>query len=163
MNITVYDILILLVLAAFALWGLRRGLILTLFSLVALIVALVGAMLATNLLAPTVAGWLEPAVEPTVTAAVEDALPDGWNALSAEDLRQQLEQADLPFGLEGYVEQLLEELPLDAQTLVEDVSASLSRQAAEYIASALVFLVCFVLILILWHLLAKGLNLVAKL
>lgn len=164
MRLIIYDILILLVLAAFALWGMRRGLILTLFSLVSLLVALVGSILITDLLAPTVAGWLEPAVEPTVTAAVEDALPDGWASLSSDQLQQQLEQADLPFGLSEYIEQLFLELPsLDTQTLVENISARLSQQAAECIASVLVFVIFFVLILILWRALARGLNLVTKL
>lgn len=166
MNFNVYDILILAVLVVFALWGLRKGLILTLFSLIALLVALIGSLLVTSLFAPTVGGWLEPAIKPSVTAAVESALPETvvQAELSTDQLLDLLEQAELPFGLEDYIAQLVEELPaVNSQTLVEDVAGSLTRQAAQTIAKFLVFLVCFILILILWHLIARGLNLIAKL
>ncbi len=164
MNSLLLDIVILAVLIIFALWGLRRGFVMTLCSLVALLVALVGAVLVTNLFAPTVADWIQPAIEPSVTSAVEDALPAQWSTLSTDELGQLLEQADLPFGLENSIQQLLEQSPsLDAQTLVEDLSVSLSRQAAEYVASALVFLVCFILIVLLWRMIARGLDLVARL
>lgn len=166
MNSIVYDILILVVLAVFALWGLRRGFIMTLCSLAALLVALAGSLLVTNLLAPTVAGWLEPALQPTITAAVEDALPAeaAQAGLSTDQLLALLEQADLPFGLEEYMAQLVQELPsVSSQTLVEEAAASLTQRAALLIAQGLVFLICFIAILILWQLLARSLNLVAKL
>ncbi|MCD7927305.1 MAG: CvpA family protein [Oscillospiraceae bacterium] len=164
MNFIFLDIAILVVFIIFALWGMRRGFVMTLCSLIALLVALVGAVLVTNLFAPTVADWIQPAIEPSVTSAVENALPAQWANLSTSELGQLLEQADLPFGLENSVQQLLEQSPsLDAQALVEDLSVSLSQQAAEYMASALVFLVCFILILLLWRMIARGLDLVARL
>lgn len=166
MNSILYDILILLVLVAFALWGMRRGFIMTLCSLIALLVALVGSLLLTNLFAPVVAGWLEPAIKPSVTAAVENTLPEEVTqaGLSISELQTLLEKAELPFGLEDYIEQFIGELPsLNTQTLVEDVANSLTRQVATVVARTLLFLVCFIVILILWHLLARGLNLVAKL
>lgn len=166
MQFNVYDIFILAVLIIFALWGMRKGFILTLCSLIALLVALVGSVLVTSLFAPTVAGWLEPAIRPSVTAAVESALPEEVTqaGLTAGQLLDQLEQAELPFGLDSYIAKLIEDMPsINPLTLVEDVSASLAQQAALLVAKALVFLVCFILILILWCLLSRGLNLVAKL
>lgn len=166
MNFNVYDIVILLVLAAFALWGMRRGFVMTLCSLIALLVALVGALAVTNFFAPAVAGWLEPVIQPSVAAAVEEALPEEATqaGLSREQLLELLEQTDLPFGLEDSLAELVEQLPtLEPQTVVEDVALSLTQKAAQMIAKALVFLVCFVLILILWHLLAHALDLVARL
>lgn len=160
------NILILLVVAAFALWGMRRGFVMTLFSLAALLVALIGSLLVTNLLAPTVAEWLEPAIEPSMSAAVEDALSEELDqaGLSREQLVAALEETELPFGLEDYLIELVETMPsFMPQSLIDTAAAALSQRVAQILAKTLVFLASFILILLLWHLIAHCLDLVAKL
>ena len=167
MNSIVYDLIILAILILFALWGLHRGLILTLCSLVALLVAFVGATLVSNFWSPSVAGWLQPLLQPTTATAVEAALPEGVAdaELPLEELIILLDEADLPFGLDEFVSDLREEgVPvLSAGSLVESVSVSLAAKLANAIAYIGLFLLSFVLILILWRLLARALNLVARL
>ncbi|MGN0968110.1 MAG: CvpA family protein, partial [Oscillospiraceae bacterium] len=142
-------------------------LILTLCSLVALLVAFVGASLVSNFWSPSVAGWLQPLLQPTTTAAVESALPEGTAdaELPLENLIILLDEADLPFGLDEFLGDLREEgVPvLSAGSLVESVSSSLAAKLANAIAHIGLFLLSFVLILILWHLLARALNLAARL
>lgn len=163
----VYDLVILAILILFALWGLHRGLILTLCSLVALLVAFVGASLVSNFWAPSVAGWLQPLLQPTTSSAVEAALPEGAAdaELPLERLIILLDEADLPFGLDEFVSDLREEgVPvLSAGSLVDSVSASLAAKLANAIARVGLFLLSFLVILILWRLLARALNLVARL
>ncbi|MGN1004556.1 MAG: CvpA family protein [Oscillospiraceae bacterium] len=167
MNYIVYDLVILAILILFALWGMHRGLILTLCSLVALLVAFVGAILVSNFWSPSVAGWLQPLLQPTTTSAVESALPEGVTdaELPLDELIILLDEADLPFGLDEFVSDLREEgVPvLSAGSLVESVSVSLAAKLANAIAYIGLFLLSFVLILILWRLLARALNLVARL
>ncbi len=166
MSVQICSVLAVLVVILFAFFGLRKGFILTLFSLVALIVALVGAVLVTNHLSANVAEWLTPHIQPSITSMVEKALPDEiTNAnLSTDQLQQVLQNTTFPLGLRTLINQLLEELPsLNAQSIVEDLSASLAAKIASLVAKVLVFLVSFVIILVLWRLVGRALNLVAKL
>ncbi len=167
MNFIIYDLVILAVLVLFALWGMRRGLILTLFSLVALLVAFVGALLVSNFWSSSVAGWLQPLLQPATTSAVEAALPDtiADAELPLEDLIILLDDADLPLGLNGFLADLQEEgVPiLSSGSLTESLSASLAAKLANAIAQVGLFLLSFLLILILWRLLGRTLNLVARL
>lgn len=167
MNGIIYDLVILAILLLFALWGMRRGLILTLFSLVAVLVSIVGAVLVANLWAPAVAGWVQPILQPTVSSAIEAALPESAEQadLPLEDLIILLEDADLPFGLEDYLGDVLaEDLPvLSAQTLTESLAQSLSEKLANTVAYVGLFVIAFLLILILWMVLGRTLDLVARL
>lgn len=167
MNYIVYDLIILAILVLFALWGIHRGLILTLFSLLALLVALVGASLVSNFWSPSVAGWVQPFLQPSVSSAVEAALPEESSGaeLPLEKLVILLDEADLPFGLDEFMSDLREEgVPiLPAGSLIDSVSASLAGKLANAIARVGLFLLSFLLILILWRLLARALNLVARL
>lgn len=171
MSYIVFDLIILAILILFAFHGLHRGLILSLFSLLSVLVALVGAILLSNLWAAPVAAWLQPTLHPTVASAVESALPETTvdTASSKDYLLLLLEDADLPFGLEKYLPDVQEggsgeEAEDTAKTSwIENLSVSLSEKLANTIAQNGLFILCFLLILILWNLLARALNLVAKL
>ena len=167
MNYIVYDLVILAILVLFALWGMHRGLILTLFSLVSLLVAFVGAILVSNFWSPSVAGWLQPLLQPVTASAVEAALPDNIAdaELPLEDLIILLDEADLPLGLDQFLADLREEgVPiLSSGSLTQSLASSLAAKLANAIAHVGLFLLSFLLILILWHLLARTLNLVARL
>ena len=167
MNHLVYDLVILVILVLCALRGMHRGLIRTLFSLVAMLVALVGALLVTNFWAPSVAGWLQPSLQPAALSAVEAALPESIAdaELSLDELLVLLDEADLPLGLDRFVSDLREEgaVVLDPDSLSESLASALSEKLASAIANIALFLLSFVLILILWNLLARALDLVAKL
>lgn len=83
MSYLIFDLAILVIVILFALWGRHRGLILSVFSLVALIVAIVGGLFVSRALTPTVVTWVQPTVEKTVSQVwdaaageVEDVLGD---------------------------------------------------------------------------------------
>lgn len=192
MSYIIYEIVILVVLLAFAIWGLRRGLVMSLCSLLAVLVALVGAVIISNSLTPAVAGWIQPSIEKTVVTAtekmigaaaedaVQSALPEEAEQtdltvdtlrqmleesnLSKDDLLQMLEEVNLPPAVKESAADLLEELPeLNAGLMVEDMSEALSEKLANGIARVGLLLLSFVLILVLWGVLARALNLVARL
>lgn len=167
MNHIVYDLVILAILVLFALRGLHRGLILSLCSLVALLVALIGAILISNFWAPSVAGWLQPFLQPTAASAIEAALPESIAdaELPMEELIVLLDKADLPLGLDRFLSDLREEgVPiLSSGSLTESLAASLSEKLSGAIAHIGLFLLSFLLILVLWRLLAHTLDLVARL
>lgn len=167
MSYIVYDLVILVVLLLFSFWGMHRGLILTLCSLLAVLVAFVGSILISNLLAPSVSKWIQPAVSPSVTSAVQSALPEEISEaeLPIEDLLILLDEAELPMGLDQFLPDLQKDdmLILTADSLVESLSNALTVKLSNAIACIGLFLVFFVLILILWHLLGRTLDLVARL
>lgn len=165
MNHIVYDLVILAILILFALWGLHRGLILSLFSLLAVLVAIVGAILVSNLLGPTVAGWLQPTLQPVVSSAVEAALPESVTQaeLPQDELLTLLEEAELPLGLDAFLDDALENTStFSAGTLIDVLSASLAEKLASAAAYICLFLLTFLLILVLWYCLMHTLNLVAR-
>lgn len=163
MNYIVIDLILLAVLLAFALHGLRRGLILSLFSLLSILVALIGAVLLSNLWSPALSQRLQPILQPTVSSAVQSALPERLS--STDSLLGLLEDAELPFGLGNYLPEATETVPEDAEenTWVTELSDFLTEKLADSIAKNGLFLVCFLLILLVWKLLARTLNLVAAL
>lgn len=167
MNHIVYDLVILAILILFALRGLHRGLVLSLCSLVALLVAFVGAALVSNYWSPSVAGWLQPFLQPTAASAIEAALPESAAGaeLPVEDLIILLDEADLPLGLDKFLADLREEgVPiLSSGSLTESLAASLAEKLSGAIAHIGLFLLSFLLILVLWYLLAHTLDLVARL
>lgn len=171
MSYIVFDLIILAILVLFAFHGLHRGLILSFFSLLSVLVALLGAILLSNHWASSASAWLQPILQPAVTSAVESALPETTvGAATSEDyLFLLLENADLPFGLETYLPDVQEEgIEESTENVVEpswtdSLAASLSEKLANTVAKNGLFVISFLLILLLWTLLARTLNLVARL
>lgn len=76
MNYLIFDLAIVVILLLFALWGRHRGLILSVFSLVAVVVAIAGGLFLSKALAPTVTKWVMPLVEDKVVSTVETVIPE---------------------------------------------------------------------------------------
>lgn len=171
MSHIVFDLAILAFLIVFAFCGLRKGFVLSLFSLFSFLIALVGAILLSNLWAEPVAQWLQPKLSPTVTSAVETVLSeDIVNAANSEThFFQLLEDAELPLGLEKYLPDIQKDgvwphnEGSSETTWIDALSDLLTEKLAHSIAKNGLFLVCLILILIALNLLAHGLDLVAKL
>lgn len=159
----IYDLVILVVLLLFALWGMHRGLILSLFSLIAALIALIGALWVSSAWSPAVAGWLQPTLQPAVTSAVNAALPEGYSeiALPVDELLLLLEDAEIPMELDKLLLSLQEDGVSELTS--ETLAVSLSEKLANAIASIGLFLLAFLLILLIWHLIARALDLVARL
>ena len=76
MSYLIFDLAILVIVILFALWGRHRGLIRSVFSLVALIVAIIGGLFVSKALTPTVVTWVQPTVEKAVSQAWDSATGD---------------------------------------------------------------------------------------
>lgn len=186
MNYLIYDLVILVVLILFALWGRHRGLILSIFSFVALLVAIAGGFIASNLLTPPVTAWVQPTVENAVVSAVQSALPedavdvignispddipvdmDFTDGFSFDALQDYLKENDLelPDQVQNFLKQMDEEAfsVLTGHTSAEEMVSSAAEKITETIVHIVLFLLAFVLILILWHVLARALDLVSRL
>lgn len=163
----IFDVIILILLLLFAIHGARKGLIVSLFSLVSLLVAFVGAVLISNFFAPKAAQWLEPAVAPTIENAIYSALPDDLEnmEISAEDPEALFDSLDLPFGLNDILADFFEENPptLNAASFIDDLVTDLTAAITRVIAYIMLFLISFIVILLIWKLLGRTLDLVSRL
>lgn len=163
----IIDLIILALLVFFAIRGARRGLVLSLLSLISVLVAFVGAVLISNFCAQPVAEWLQPSVEPYVQSAVESALPDysEGEVLSADKLIALLDETNLPLGLNEVLADFFREHSFspDLDTLTDNIVPVLAEKVSLAAVYIVMFLVSFVLILLLWKLLSHALDLVTRL
>lgn len=173
MNYIIYDLIIAAVLLFFVWLGYKKGLVLTLCSLLAVFVALIGASFLSDVLAEPVA----KAIEPVVTQSIHDQVTSYYQRTPEAGATSQDEAdwlAQLP------IDELLEPLKeskafqgfADAfQKAVDDgvadaaahAAQALAHFAAVQIARTVIFAVAFFAILIAWWFLSHALDLVAKL
>lgn len=186
----IFDIAILLILAFFAWRGAKKGLILTLFSLLAIFVAFFGARAVAENFSKPVANIIRPSIQltidgvlsgetpapaptPSATPSVDpDAsaspAPSGSGgeseAPSADFTLQQildlLDESELFSGFRDYLEEAIEDEVLEITTTA---SAAVSAYLAQLAANALLFGLSFVLILLVWFLVSRALDLAFKL
>ena len=173
MNI-LFDAVVLLVLLFFVWRGASRGFVLTLCGLLAVVVALVGASFLSNVLAEPVANWVEPVVEKQIHAVLDESVknpestPDSGEIPEASDsdtitlsvLVDQLKENKLFAGFADAFQKAVDE---GTAQVVSSAAKSVAHYAAVQIAHSILFTVSFALLLLLWFLLSRALNLVAKL
>ena len=172
MTYFIYDAAVLAVLLLFVWLGYRKGLVLTLCSLLAVFVAFIGASILSNALAEPVA----KAIEPVVASSIHDTVSSYYQRSPAENTSTEEDDwlAQLP------IDELLEPLKeskafqgfADAfQKAVDDGVADAAAHAAQalahfmavQIARTVIFAVAFIAVLIAWSILSHTLDLVAHL
>jgi uncharacterized membrane protein required for colicin V production len=171
-----FDVAIVAVLLFFAWQGARRGFILTLCGLLAIIVAIVGANLISGALAPRVADLLEPHFATAIEEHLDQAI-QGQRDPAVTPLPEGEEPEEEPLPLQGILAVLrdmggfYEKAADSIQASIEagltqaaaDVAASVAANVAQSVARLVIFLLSFAVILVAWWLLSHALNLVAKL
>ncbi len=167
MNMLVYDVIILVILAAFVLLGIKKGFVLSLCGVLALVVALVGASIGARQLAPQVS----QALEPRFAAVIEEQLNQEI-ASSIQDGRTDFEENTLT-GLLGFLRDLglYQELADAVEQAVESGMTAVAAQTAataaaalaETVAYPLIFLVIFLLVLLIWSVVSHLLDLAFRL
>ena len=164
------DGLVLAVLVLFACRGARRGLVLSLCGLIAVLVAFAGASILACRLSPVVAGALEPrfasAIEEQLNASLQAQAEAGEQAiLSAEDVP--LEGVLEALREMGFYETLIDSVDRAVESGVTAAAAGAAAAVAAAVAQSaaylLLFLLGFFLILLAWRLLSQALDLVARL
>ena len=162
----VLDLLVLAVLAFFLWRGASKGLVAALCGFLAFIVAFAGAGLAARTLSPAVAEALEPRFASIIQEQLETALPDADAALS------QGAESQLPAVLDVLRELGLYENLIDALDQAVDqgvthaaanAAANVAATIAQSVAYRLIFAVSFVVLLAVWGVVSRALNLMTRL
>lgn len=169
----VYDLAVLAILLFFIWLGYRKGLVLTLCSLLAVFVALIGASFLSDALAEPVAKAIEPVVtshiHDTVTSYYQRAPEVGatsqdeadWLAqLPIEALLEPLRESKF---LQGYVETFQNAVDDKASEIVTHAAQALAHYVAVQLARTAIFILAFFAVLIAWFFLSRALDLVARL
>lgn len=176
MSPLIIDIVIILILVLFAWRGAKKGLILTIFSFLALFVAFYGAQYVTANFHEPVADIIRPSIQLTIEEVLTDSLlptedaasdlldeEEEYDPTAGFSLRQVLvllKSADKFPGLQQFLEEAVE-----AKTL--KVTTTASEAVATYLAiiaaKVILFALSFVLILLIWSLASRALDLTFKL
>jgi hypothetical protein len=179
MTTYIFDIIIVLVLVLFAWRGAKRGLILTLCSLLALFVAYFGAQAVAASFAQPVAGIIRPSIQASITEVLAGQTPEDTGDVSGSaDDGQDEEEADSSAdftlqqildllraserfaGLTDYLEDAIEEKTLEVTTTA---AAAVANYLSLVMARAVLFGLSYVLILVVWFLVSRALDIAFKL
>ena len=196
MTYLVYDLVIGVILLFFALHGRKRGLVLALCSLIAVITSFAGATYLADALTPKAADIAVPKIASIIERRLADmnligldppgdwdaaaaygkgtagdlnnvsanqaaALMKGNDAASSETVQKALEMLHLPDGMLNSVSAAMDGMEYIGR-FPSVLSAAIARTTAETILHLLIFLVSFILILLLWRIIAHALDLVAR-
>ena len=160
----VFDVILFLVVLLFAALGVRRGLVLTVCGLLSILVALGGAKVAADSLSPVVAEAITPrtTVEDRLEKNVNQSMKD-----AGETAKDSLSGILSIFGnsetYEKASEQLQKAIQSGLKPSLESAAKSVAKDLAQPVAWWAVYGIVFCLILLVWELVSKLLNLVAKL
>lgn len=167
-----YDLAILAVLLFFVWLGRRRGLVLTLCSLLAVFVALIGASILSNALAEPAAKAVEPIVAARIQESLSEAIKstefvaaDGGVAQSPEEIALagvigHLKETEL---FQGFADAFQKAVDAGVAEVTANAAQSLAHFVAVQIARTVIFAVAFVAVMIAWSVLSHALDLVARL
>lgn len=168
MGYMIVDIVIVLILIFFAWRGARKGLILTLFSMLGLVVALLGARFLSNTFYEPVSDIIQPGIYQSVKDLEEKAL-GGFDLelnetldSSADSLIDILREQDLFPGLTDLLESAVEKNSVNSSGGLS-ATETLSTYLAQLLARLVLFVLGFIVILLLWFLISRALDLAFRL
>ena len=174
----IVDGVILIILIVFAVRGAKRGLVLSLCSLVAVFIAFGGATVAARELSPRVSAAIQPRIEQMILNQVDDLAlqaPDATPAPSPTPMPEVPAGGDSTplntvlnairdLGIyEGVVDSIDASVRETLQQAATSAAGAVALELASAIAYLVIFILAFIVILILWKLLSHLLDLVARL
>lgn len=181
MTSLILDLLIVAMIALFALLGWQKGLVLTLCGILVVFVAYFGASYVSNTFSDDLAVLIQPTIQNQLDLAVEKALPpagtvtpspllpdpDGTQTSPPEQVTASLEQVMAILRrsalFTGMYEALAQAVTDGAVKVVTSASAAISNYLAHQISRAGLFFLTYFLIVVVWSLLSRALDLACRL
>lgn len=176
----VLDLLIVAVIALFALLGWQKGLVLTLCGLLVVFVAYFGASYVSETFSDDLAVLIQPSIQNQLEAAVEKTLPsvdaapspllpdpDGTHTPVPEQISASLSQVMAVLRrstiLTGLYEAVAQAAADGAIKVVTTATAAIADYLAHQISRTGLFFLTFFLIVVVWSLLSRALDLACRL
>lgn len=162
----IIDAVIVIFLAGFTAYGIKRGLLQSLAGLVIVLVALVGAGMIAATFSGPVARLAAPLVEEHIQQKVDDALAEQAGQMPEEDLAGDFQLEDL-LELLGLDTEVRDSLAKQAKETVRDTGVSLAAAVVESLMQSMIYgllyILSFLALLILLRVLVKAMDLILKL
>lgn len=153
----IIDLIILLFIIFLVFLGAHRGLVLTLCGLLAVIVAFVGASFIAPAFAPAITEIVEPHVSNIIEAQVTETIAENDGNFPLADTLKDF----------GFYDSLVERIDTAVTQRVDDTAADIVDALSQTITETMVyfglFLLSFIIILLIWSMLSRALDLVARL
>lgn len=166
------DVAVVAVLVFFLWRGAKRGFVLTVCGLAAVVVALVGASFLANLLAEPVAKAVEPIVSERIQESLSEAIQGTEFTATGGGVAETPEEVSLPGVIEhlkendlfrGFADAFQEAVDKGVAEVTTNAAQSVAHFAAVQIAHHVLFILGFILVLILWFILSHALDLITRL
>ena len=150
------DLVLILLLLYWTIMGVRRGFVLTLCSLLAIFLALAGGWyLSQNHYAP-----VQESLEPVLTEHFRDSIQEELSQAAPNSGSLDISRFSLPPQIDQAIRSHLGQ---SAETIQDASAAALGSACAALAAKAILFLLGFFGVLLLWTILSHVLNLVTRL
>ena len=153
----IIDLIILLFIVFLVFLGVHRGLVLTLCGLLAVIVAFVGASFIAPVVSPAVTEIVEPHISNILEAQVNELVDENNGSFPLDDTLKEF----------GFYEDLVVRIDDAVTERVDETRADIVDALAQIVTETLVyfgiFLLSFIIILLIWSMLSRALDLVARL
>ena len=166
----VFDLILLVVLILCIVVGMRRGFIMTLCGLLAIVIALVGAKAAADQFSPMIEKAITPRIESVVTVQLNESVKDtvedttGWENKDANGENSGilgiLQQSET---YQAAVSAIQDSIAKGMESTMQTAAGSMAKEIAHPLSWGVVYVIAFLVILLLWNLISKALDLVAKL
>lgn len=159
----IIDAIVVIVLVGFTVCGARRGLLRTLAGLVMVVVALVGA----GMLAATFSGPVTKLVSPIIQEHISDRVEEAMAQQAGTHQESEEFRAEDLLALLGLDEDVRGSLAERAEESIRDTGASIASAVVESMVSSfaygILFILSFLALLLLLHVLVGAMDLVMKL
>lgn len=159
----IIDAIVVIVLVGFTVCGARRGLLRTLAGLVMVVVALVGA----GMLAATFSGPVTKLVSPIIQEHISDRVEEAMAQQAGTHQESEEFRVEDLLALLGLDEDVRGSLAERAEEHIRDTGASIASAVVESMVSSfaygILFILSFLVLLLLLHVLVGAMDLVMKL
>ena len=166
----VFDVILLIVVILCIIVGMRRGFVLALCGVLSIVVALAGAKVAADQFSPVVTQAIAPRVETAIEARLNENVGDavqnatGWDESFFDgDLGGILGIFQQSEAYQNAVSDIQDAIQSGVESAVQMAASSMAQEITQPVAWGTVYVIAFVVILLLWNLISKALDLVAKL
>lgn len=167
-----FEVIVAVILIAFVVLGTKRGLVLSLCGLLGALVAFAGAGLVAGALSPVVADALEPRFAAAIEEQLNESIQNNQYLTEEGGVATTPEEVDLPGVLSvlremGLYESLIDSIDRAVEDGMTEAAASAAARVAAAIAQSvaylILFLIAFAVIVVLWKVVGRALDLVARL
>lgn len=169
MSYLICDLLVAAIIVLFVWRGSKKGFVLSLCGLLAIIVAFVGASFAARLLSPVVSDFLQPRLAVVIEKHLDEHLEQAGHGLAQDGentslpVQQVLDTLRSMGVYEDMVDAVDEAIGRGLTHAAADTIAQVAAAISSYVAFRLIFLVAFLLILAAWGIFSRTVNLVTYL